>query len=70
MLVTEFFGKAPVAGVDPEEVVALEAALQADELERRSGRALMLDVTALPLGVGMLGGKVRHLIARNTALSR
>ncbi|MGA9526213.1 MAG: Hsp70 family protein [Myxococcaceae bacterium] len=67
-LVTEFFGKKPVAGVDPEEVVALGAALQADEIVRQSGRALLLDVTSHPLGVGMLGGKVRHLIPRNTTV--
>ncbi len=67
-LVTDFFGKAPVAGVDPEVVVAFGAALHADEIERRSGRALLLDVTSHPLGVGVLGGKVRHLIARNTTV--
>ncbi len=67
-LVTEFFGKQPVAGVDPEEVVALGAALQADEIARQSGRALLLDVTSHSLGVGMLGGKVRHLISRNATV--
>jgi molecular chaperone DnaK len=67
-LVTDFFGKVPVSGVNPDEVVALGAALQAEEIARQSGRALLLDVTAHSLGVGMLGGKVRHLIGRNTTV--
>jgi molecular chaperone DnaK len=65
-LVTDFFGKAPAPGINPDEVVAMGAALQAEEIARRTGRALLLDVTAHSFGVGMMGGRVRHLIPRNS----
>ncbi|MBI3182845.1 MAG: Hsp70 family protein [Myxococcales bacterium] len=65
-LVSDFFGKQAAAGVNPDEVVALGAAVHASELSGRSGAALLIDVTAHSLGVGVLGGKVRRLIGRNT----
>ncbi|MET0402162.1 MAG: Hsp70 family protein [Cystobacter sp.] len=67
-LVTDFFGKAPSTDVNPDEAVALGAAIHAEELARKSGAALLLDVVGNSLGVGVLGGKVRRLIPRNRAV--
>ena len=67
-LVTEFFGKEPVTGMNPDEVVALGAAVHADELAEKGGAALLIDVASHSLGVGMLGGSVRKLIPKNTAI--
>ncbi|ATB35146.1 molecular chaperone DnaK [Cystobacter fuscus] len=67
-LVTDFFGKPPSTEVNPDEAVALGAAIQADELARQSGAALLLDVVSNSLGVGVLGGKVRRLIPRNRSV--
>ena len=67
-LVTDFFGRPPVVGLNPEEVVALGAATHADELERQTGRALLIDVANHSLGVEMSGGRVRRLIPRNTSV--
>jgi molecular chaperone DnaK len=67
-LVTDFFGKAPSTDVNPDEAVALGAAIHADELARQSGAALLLDVVSNSLGVGVLGGKVRRLIPRNRSV--
>lgn len=67
-LVREFFGKEPHSGVNPDEVVALGAAIQADEVSGRRGEALLIDVASHSLGVGVVGGKVRRLIAKNTAI--
>ncbi len=67
-LVTDFFGKAPSTEVNPDEAVALGAAIHADELARQSGAALLLDVVGNSLGVGVLGGRVRRLIARNSSV--
>jgi molecular chaperone DnaK len=65
-LVTEFFGKAPVAGVNPDEVVALGAAVHAAELASQVGAALLIDVATHALSVGLLSGTVQRLIAKNT----
>ena len=65
-LVTQAFGRAPADGVHPDEAVALGAAVHAAELVAQRGNTLLLDVAGHSLGVGMLGGLVRHLIARNT----
>jgi molecular chaperone DnaK len=67
-LVADFFGKEPVGGVNPEEVVALGAAVHANELGQKGGAALLIDVASHSLGVGVLGGKVRRIVAKNTAI--
>jgi molecular chaperone DnaK len=67
-LVADFFGRAPSTDVNPDEAVALGAAVHADELVRQSGAALLLDVAGQSLGVGMLGGRVKRLISKNTAV--
>ncbi|MBX7099671.1 MAG: Hsp70 family protein [Myxococcaceae bacterium] len=65
-MVTEHFGKAPVGGFNPDEVVALGAAVHADELVARAGQSLLIDVATHSLSVGVAGGGTRKLIARNT----
>ena len=65
-LVPDFFGRAPSTDVNPDEAVALGAAVHAEELVRQSGTALLLDVAGQSLGVGVLGGRVKRLIAKNT----
>ncbi|MGZ3457945.1 MAG: Hsp70 family protein, partial [Archangium sp.] len=67
-LVADFFGQAPSTDVNPDEAVALGAAIHADELARQSGAALLLDVVGNSLGVGVMGGRVRKLIARNSSV--
>jgi molecular chaperone DnaK len=67
-LVADFFGRAPSTDVHPDEAVALGAAVQADELLRQSGQALLLDVASQSLGVGVLGGRVKRLITKNTGV--
>lgn len=67
-LVTDYFGKEPVSGLNPDEVVALGAAVHAFELAAQSGSALLLDVASHSLGVEMLGGKVRRLIPKNSSI--
>jgi molecular chaperone DnaK len=67
-LVADFFGREPSTDVNPDEAVALGAAIQADELVRQSGAALLLDVAGQSLGVGMLGGRVKRLITKNTSV--
>ena len=65
-LVAEFFGKPPSTDVNPDEAVALGAAIHADELGRQGGSALLMDVVGNSLGVGLLGGRVKHLILKNS----
>ena len=66
--VTEFFGKAPNKGVNPDEVVAVGAAIQAAALSGKADEVLLLDVTPLSLGVETGGGVFHRLIPRNTTI--
>jgi molecular chaperone DnaK len=67
-LVTELFGKDPHKGVNPDEVVALGAAIQAGVLAGDVNDVLLLDVTPLSLGIETLGGVFTRLIDRNTTI--
>jgi molecular chaperone DnaK len=66
--VREFFGKEPHKGVNPDEVVALGAAIQAGVLTGEVKDVLLLDVTPLTLGVETLGGVMTPIIERNTTI--
>ncbi len=66
--VEEFFGKEPHRGVNPDEVVALGAAVQAGVLGGDVSDILLLDVTPLSLGIETLGGVMTTLIPRNTTI--
>jgi molecular chaperone DnaK len=66
--VKEFFGKEPHKGVNPDEVVALGAAVQAGVLSGDVTDILLLDVTPLSLGIETLGGVMTVLILRNTTI--
>src|SRR3989449_461365 len=67
-LVREFFGKEPHKGVNPDEVVAIGAAVQGGVLTGDVKDVLLLDVAPLSLGIGALGGGVTTLIQRNTTM--
>ena len=67
-LVREYFGKEPHRGVNPDEVVAVGAAVQGGVLAGEVKDVLLLDVTPLSLGVETLGGVLTTLIARNTTI--
>jgi molecular chaperone DnaK len=67
-MVKEFFGKEPHKGVNPDEVVALGAAVQAGVLSGDVKDMLLLDVTPLSLGIETLGGVMTNLIPRNTTI--
>ncbi|OGQ44668.1 MAG: molecular chaperone DnaK [Deltaproteobacteria bacterium RIFCSPLOWO2_02_44_9] len=66
--VKEFFGKEPHKGVNPDEVVAVGAAIQAGVLAGEVKDVVLLDVTPLSLGVETLGGVMTKLINRNTTI--
>ena len=67
-LVRKIFGKEPHKGVNPDEVVAIGAAIQAGVLKGEVKDVLLLDVTPLSLGVETLGGVMTRLIDRNTTI--
>ncbi len=66
--VKEFFGKEPNKGVNPDEVVALGAAIQAAVLKGEVKEVLLLDVTPLSLGIETLGGIFTKIIEKNTTI--
>jgi molecular chaperone DnaK (HSP70) len=66
--VEEYFGRNPHIELNPDEVVALGAAVQADILSGRRKNMLLLDVVPLSLGIETLGGAVSKLIYRNTSI--
>jgi molecular chaperone DnaK len=66
--VKQFFGKEPNKGVNPDEVVAIGAAIQAGVLKGEVKEVLLLDVIPLTLGIETLGGVMTPLIARNTTI--
>lgn len=66
--VREFFGREPHKGVNPDEVVAVGAAIQGGVLKGDVKDVLLLDVTPLTLGIETLGGIFTHIIERNTTI--
>jgi molecular chaperone HscA len=66
--VRDVFGKEPLSDLDPDQVVALGAAVQADVLAGGEQNVVLLDVVPLSLGVEMMGGVVEKLIHRNTTI--
>jgi molecular chaperone DnaK len=66
--VAEHFGKRPHKGVNPDEVVAVGAAIQGETLVSQDENLLLLDVTPLSLGIATFGGHFAKLIERNTTV--
>jgi len=67
-MVRQFFGKEPIKGINPDEAVALGAAIQGGVLKGDVKDVLLLDVTPLTLGIETLGGVATPLIPRNTTI--
>ena len=67
-MVQQFFGREPHKGVNPDEVVAVGAAIQAGVLAGEVKDVLLLDVTPLSLGIETLGGVTTKLIDKNTTI--
>jgi molecular chaperone DnaK len=67
-LVKEFFGREPHKGINPDEVVAVGAAIQAGVLKGEVKDVLLLDVTPLSLGVETAGGVATRIIDKNTTI--
>lgn len=66
--VESYFFKTPQSGINPEEVVALGAAIQGNALVESSSNSLLLDVTPMTLGIATAGGLMDKLISRNTPI--
>lgn len=66
--VAEFFGRQPLADLDPDQVVALGAAVQGDILSSARSDALLIDVTPLSLGLELMGGIVEKILPRNSRI--
>ncbi len=64
--VRHYFGKEPLSGIDPDEVVAMGAAIQGNALVDSSSQTFLLDITPLTLRLGTVGGYSEQIIARNT----
>ena len=67
-VVTDIFGRAPYKGVNPDEVVAMGAAIQGSILAESAAGSLLVDVTPLSLGIATFGGHFTRLIERNTTV--
>lgn len=66
--VEKYFFKTPQMSIDPDEIVALGAAIQGAALAEGTQKALLIDVTPMTLGIGVIGGMVQHLIEKNSPL--
>ena len=67
-LARKIFGKESYIGLNPDEAIACGAALQGAVLNEEVSNVLLLDVTPLSLGIETLGGRITHIIERNTTI--